>query len=517
MYTRWGQYKPLAKCMAMSLFAHLLLASYAATVQIITPATPKEQVFRVSFGDGPGDLPADDGPAVAAVPGDEPRQVMPVETVAKPAPKAEDSGGAKLLRPIAVLPAATETDPPQPLGEVLGTTNPMRVEPSPAIGRSEGLSSLRAAREEHAEPAVPNAFRLRVARDRSGIVWRNGGGPQTEAAVQAALKWFADNQAADGRWDPRAHGAGRESNVQGRDRQSAGSHADTGMTGLALLSYLASGHTHRDGPYRDDVRRGVEFLMRTQSADGSLGGQAASFEFMYCHAMASCALGEAYGMTGDERLGDAARRAIGYTVAAQDPIGGSWRYRPGEAGDTSQLGWQLMALKSAELAGIPIPEATRQGIARFLRSVSSGRRGGLASYRPGELATRTMTAEALVCWQFLGLARSDPACDEAGDWLLGELPGQGAYNLYYWYYGTLGMFQLQGVHWQRWNEALRSELLARQVKDGQQAGSWDPNDLWGSHGGRIYSTALATLALEVYYRFLPIYGGMAGSGVKGTE
>ena len=221
------------------------------------------------------------------------------------------------------------------------------------------------------------------------------------------------------------------------------------------LSFLGSGHTHLDGPYREDVRRGLEYLMRTQAADGNLGGHAAMFEFMYCHAMATCALSEAYGMTRDDRLREPVRRAIGYTLAAQDPKGGGWRYKPGDAGDTSQLGWQLMALKSAELAGIPIPERTRQGIIRYLQSVSAGQYGGRASYRPGEQTTRSMTAEALVCWQFLGLAREHPACNEAGDFLLGELPGEGTFNLYYWYYATLGMYQLQGDHWQRWNEALR--------------------------------------------------------------
>ena len=156
-----------------------------------------------------------------------------------------------------------------------------------------------------------------------------------------------------------------------------------------------------------------------------------------------------------------------------------------------------------------MPDTTRQGIIRYLQSVSSGKYGGRASYRPGEQATRPMTAEALVCWQFLGLAREHPACNEAGDFLLGELPGEGTYNLYYWYYATLGMYQLQGVYWQRWNEALRATLVSRQVKDGPLAGSWDTNDLWGGHGGRVYTTAMATLTLEVYYRFLPLYAGVS--------
>jgi hypothetical protein len=379
-----------------------------------------------------------------------------------------------------------------------------------AVSFDPQLKSPSTARRHDGDgpPPVPDAYRLRVASNRIGITQSHGGTVETEAAVKAALKWLADNQAADGRWNPRTHDAGRETNVLGRNRQSAGSHADAAMTGLALLSFLGSGHTHLGGPYRDDIRRGLDYLMQTQASDGNLGGQAASFEFMYCHAIAACAISEAYGMTRDDRLREPVRRAIGYTAAAQDPVGGGWRYKPGDAGDTSQLGWQLMSLKSAELAGIPLPEQTRQGIVRYLQSVSSGKYGGRASYRPGEMATRPMTAEALVCWQFLGLAREHPACNEVGDYLLGELPGEGVSNLYYWYYATLSMYQLQGVYWQRWNDALRAELVGRQAKEGPLAGSWDTNDLWGGHGGRVFTTALATMTLEVYYRFLPIYGGV---------
>jgi len=164
-----------------------------------------------------------------------------------------------------------------------------------------------------------------------------------------------------------------------------------------------------------------------------------------------------------------------------------------------------MALKSAELAGIPMPVENRNRLILFLRSVASGKDGGLASYRPGQPVTRPMTAEALACWQFLGMPREHPAGNEAGDYLLGELPGQEKANLYYWYYGTLAMYQLQGAHWQRWNQALQTTLLSSQRREGPLAGTWDPDTVWGGYGGRIYSTAMATLCLEVYYRFLPLY------------
>jgi hypothetical protein len=360
--------------------------------------------------------------------------------------------------------------------------------------------------------SLPDLYKLRVMPNRSGVAQQHGATPESEKAVQIALHWLANNQADDGRWDPAEHNAGRELSIQGRNRQNAGSKADSGITGLALLAFLAGGHTHQLGPYAENMRRGLEYLLRIQAPDGSLGGKGQAYEFMYCHAMAACAISEAYGMTHDPRLEKSVRRAIGFTVAAQDSRGGGWRYRPGDPGDTSQLGWQLMALKSAELAGIPMPASTRSGIIRFLRSVSSGSRGGLASYRPGEGPSRPMTAEALVCWQFLGLPREHPACNEAGDYLLAELPGSGVANDYYWYYATIAMYQLQGDYWQRWNEALQSTLISRQVKDGPLAGSWNTDTLWGGYGGRAYTTAIAALALEVYYRFLPLY--VAGNGNK---
>jgi hypothetical protein len=417
------------------------------------------------------------------------------EFALEPTKSAVSDMPSELLRPSMSLPRVGAAPIPDPMESLSGA----------ASGQSgPSLHTIKKPSNDAAE--IPKMYKLRVAPDRSGVAERHGGSPETEKAVEAALKWLAGNQAADGRWKAGDHGAGRDEKVLGHARQNAGSEADTGVTGLALLAFLAGGNTHQHGEYKDYVRRGLEYLMRIQARDGNLGGSAAVYEFMYCHAMATCALSEAFGMTGDDRLRRPVERAIGYTVAAQDPKGGGWRYHPGDPGDTSQLGWQLMALKSADLAGVVMPETTRNGIMKFLQSVSSGNKGGLASYRAGEQVSHSMTAEALVCWQFLGLSRDHPACNEAGDFLLTELPGQGVKpNDYYWYYGTLAMYQLQGDYWKRWNAALQKTLLERQIKEGPLAGAWDTDTVWGGYGGRIYTTAIATLSMEVYYRFLPLY------------
>lgn len=417
-----------------------------------------------------------------------------------PSGSAENHDEQRLWQPSAAALARNVLREPE-------TASPLRGTPAVA------LPKLPEPRRPDTPPTLPDIYSMRVAPDREELAEKLGATDDTEQAVTAALQWLAQSQAADGRWDASQYGAGRELLVMGRDRQSAGADADTGISSLALLAFLASGHTHQRGDYPQTVLQGLNFLIRTQRADGDLGGDAALYAHMYCHAMAAFALSEAYGMTGDPALRRPVEAAIRFTRSMQNPSSGGWRYEKGDPGDTSQLGWQLMALKSAELAGVPIPPTTRNGIIRFLRTVSSGTHGGLASYRPSEAVSRPMTAEALVCWQFLGMPRDNPAGSEAAEYLMGELPSAGQKpNLYYWYYGTLSMYQLQGDYWERWNMALQATLLPLQRESGPMAGSWDPDTVWGGYGGRVYSTAMATLCLEVYYRFLPLYGGKDSSG-----
>ena len=117
-----------------------------------------------------------------------------------------------------------------------------------------------------------------------------------------------------------------------------------------------------------------------------------------------------------------------------------------------------------------------------------------------------MTAEAWVCRQFLELGGPGRSSNEAAAYLLQHAPDREPYNVYYLYYGTLAMYQHGGDAWARWNAEARDLIVDRQRKSGHQAGSWDPDETkYGLLGGRIYATALSTLSLEVYYRFLRLY------------
>ncbi|MBI2827054.1 MAG: hypothetical protein HYX69_20465 [Planctomycetia bacterium] len=621
MRTRWGQQKPLRKCIVLSLIAHLLFVVYAMTVHVVMaqPGLGYGPTIRVaSIADvdtigepskGTGDAPPWEAPAAEpAVPdmpdfsinppkappmidGSRPSVTAPPPDIQPPAgpatvpdhPREEPAAPFDVDLPrTAAAPAPIDApappqheQPPSPmpigpqpvelapridtvvkpvmpddlpaadLTELLGKSpslpalpdEPMVADPAgpiadeppspievpPRTGPANANTALVPIRPRDATSAAgsgggpatadaigtPEVYSSRLQADRIGLVERQGGSAETEAAVQAALEWFVKHQSPDGHWDARQFGAGRETRTLDRDRGGAGAQADTGLTGLALLAFLGAGHTHERGEQAETVKRGLNYLLASQAPDGNLAGRAEVYAFMYCHGMATLALCEAYAMTHDTRLERPVRKAIAYTVAAQNLASGGWRYKPNERGDTSQLGWQLMALKSGEMAGIAMPERTRQGMVRFLNSVSSGANGGLASYRPDEKTTRPMTAEALVCREFLDLPLGATAA-EASTYLLDDLPGQGPPNFYYWYYGTLGMFQLQGDSWRKWNEAVSTALTRSQRKTGDATGSWDPDGVWGGYGGRVFSTALGALCLEVYYRYLPLYSVAAG-------
>ena len=371
----------------------------------------------------------------------------------------------------------------------------------------DDLPSLSSPPEETAAPArladgapIPEVYQGRIGEERGKVTRQGGGSILTESAVESALGWLVANQQEDGRWDASQFGAGREQRVLGHDRQGAGIRADTGVTGLALLAFLGAGQTHYQGPHRKTVQWGLEYLLRSQR-QGNLGGDSSTYANMYCHSMALFAICEAYAMTGDQRMRPYVQRGVDYSLSSQNRSGGGWRYRPGDQGDMSQFGWQVMALKSAALAGINVPREVQDRMHHFLDSCSSGQFGGLASYRPGQRPSRTMTAEGLLCRLFLDVSQHDPSVAEATRYVGQQLPGDGKPNLYYWYYATLALHQLGDERWERWNVALKREILGLQRSQGSLAGSWDPQTVWGGYGGRVYSTAMAALCLEVYYRY----------------
>jgi hypothetical protein len=352
---------------------------------------------------------------------------------------------------------------------------------------------------------APETYQARTSGQRMSSVLKNGGSDESERAVEASLKWMASVQEFDGRWSASKWGGGSvEKDPHGQPRYDGGKFADSGITGLVVLSFLGAGYTHERGPYTTEVRKALDWLIAQQQPNGYLGGNSTKYDQNYCHAIATFALAEAYAMQKDahefSELKNAVRKGVKLICAMQNEDGG-WRYGKTTDSDMSMFGWQLMALKSAVNAGLPVPEETRRGMVKFLDARGRGANGGLAGYKKDDPPTPAMTAEALFCRQMFTVRNNDATSQEAVAYLRKNLPRITVYDEYYWYYGTLAMHHLENDAWLEWNRSLRDMLVSMQRKDGPMGGSWDPRGKWAGIGGRLYSTALSTMCLEVYYRY----------------
>ncbi|HUS91958.1 MAG TPA: hypothetical protein VM695_08910 [Phycisphaerae bacterium] len=491
-------------------------------------------------------LPPADTPPPAAVPPDSVAVAAPrpapaparPEDVPHPRPVPEPTA----MGPTAVPSAAPVREGEQPIGAPAGAPAPLMRQPTgppaarsslaslpspqrvaPADARGAALTAHLAARPapkaaaewELERPRFATGFtplgalalhkiqvdkpiRHRTPAAKAELVARMGGTKISEAAVQRALAYLARNAEPDGRWtylDEDADTPGKR--PPNKD--------DTGLTGLVLLAFLADGdRPDEGGKFQQPVAAGLAFLLDSQKADGDLRGRGD----MYSHGIAALALGEAAAMTGNARYGGAAIDAARFILRAQNRQSGGWRYTPGDVGDTSVLGWQIMALYSVgRLRDFDIPTETRALALRWLASVGRGKHAMLTGYQTAR-PTRAMTAEGLFVRALLGQQLTPAQLAEATDYLTPpdavSLP-----NLYEWYYGSLALMQTQSPAWRRWNPVIRDRLTGMQHEGGDLDGSWDPaNTAWGAErGGRIYATALAALSLEVYYRYLPMFEG----------
>jgi len=342
---------------------------------------------------------------------------------------------------------------------------------------------------------------------RAQIVRREGGTSYTEAAVARGLKWLARHQNADGSWS--LHAFHKAPGAEGKGSGMGSSRSDMAATALALLPFLGAGQTHVEGEYSNVVFNGLRWIVEHQKENGDCRGSGGDGR-MYAHGQAAIALCEAYALTGDEQLREPAQLAINFIVRAQHHQGG-WRYEPGQPGDTSVVGWQLMALKSGQMAYLHVPNKTFELAGVFIDSVKRDEAGGRYGYQPRSTPTPAMTAEALLCRQYLGWPRSHAGLKDGVKFLLEKHPPDAGHpNIYYWYYATQVMHHYGGSAWEQWNAKMRQALVELQEKEGPAAGSWTPRGRGNSggfadRGGRLYVTSLSTCILEVYYRHLPIY------------
>jgi hypothetical protein len=201
-----------------------------------------------------------------------------------------------------------------------------------------------------------------------------------------------------------------------------------------------------------------------------------------------------------------AQLALNHITYAQDPVGGGWRYRVRQPGDTSVVGWQFMALKSGHMAYLKVDPQTIRGAVKFLDSVQTNSGANYGYTGPG--GGGATTAIGLLCRMYAGWDQDHPALERGAQWLSDRGPSQT--DMYYNYYATQVLHHYGGELWEAWDEKMKGHLLKTQSQTGHQAGSWyfaDPHG--GSKGGRLYGTTMAAMTLEVYYRYSALYKSVA--------
>ncbi len=356
--------------------------------------------------------------------------------------------------------------------------------------------------------AMRAALSSRSKETKRDLLNKFGGSSDTEKAVSMALKWLALHQdPQSGAWTL-AHSLVCRGQCDHPGERRASLNA---ATGLALMCYLGAGQTHMEGEYKENVFKGLSFLisnMKFQKGQGSwyVGGK--GMDDMYSHGIASIAMCEAYGMTKDPALRDAAQAGINFLGYAQNPTTGGWHYAPQGQGDTSVVGWQMMALKSAAMSGFAVDLDVVRKANFFLDQMafdegasyhySFDSKSRQAGYNP------STTACAVLCRMYSGMPKDHPSIKAAVAKFSAAGPSKS--NTYYNYYATQVLKQVGGSEWESWNVRMRDQLLSTQTTTGHAAGSWYWDDGHSTaSGGRFYTTCMATMMLEVYYRYMPLY------------
>jgi hypothetical protein len=318
--------------------------------------------------------------------------------------------------------------------------------------------------------------------------------PQVEAAVDKALKWLADSQQKDGQF-PTSIGP------------------STAITSLCVMAFLSRGHTPGQGPYGDMLYKSIEWVAAQQKETGMLS---ASQGTMYDHGISTVMLCEVYGMVDDphrEKLDKVIAKAVKLILDAQKvnkapPHVGGWRYSPASGdSDISCTGWQLMALRGAANCGANVPKAAIDAGVGYIRgnAVPVGGGGGFA-YQGAAGPNQARTGTGITALALLGQRGADgalpPEAIAGGKFLLLHPLDNRAAEFYFYavYYCAQAANQLGGEYWDKFYPSLRDTLLAcQQAKGAFVAASSDAGH------GETYTTAMATLALCVPYRYLPLY------------
>jgi hypothetical protein len=308
--------------------------------------------------------------------------------------------------------------------------------------------------------------------------------PETQRAIDSGLAFLAARQHPDG-----SFGSG---SVYRRN---------VAFSSLAGMSFLSAGQTTGVGGYGNNVERAVVFILASSEPSGYIiRSDSAAHGPMYGHGFATLFLAEVYGMSPRDEVHTKLKSAVQLIVNSQNKEGG-WRYDPdSKDADISVTVCQIMALRAARNCGMAVPKATVDQCVKYVRDCQDGD-GGFRYQRDQSPKSAFPRSAAGVVALYSAGVYEGPELQKALDFLWrhqpqGDLLRYEPHYFYGHYYAVQAMWHSGGKRWGEWYQAIRDELLARQLPDG----SW-PDQLINSE----YGTAMACLILEMPNNYLPIF------------
>lgn len=302
-------------------------------------------------------------------------------------------------------------------------------------------------------------------------------------ACELAYRWLQENQRVDGGWT-----AG----------QAPGSHDySIGVSSLALLAFMDRNADVFRGRHADTVRRGIGYLVANQD-EGGLIGPAVSVA-PYNHGLATVAILDACAVESNAVWKAAGERAIQRICASQLPSGG-WGYlkSASDSANTSASIWPLLALLRADAAGVSgLRPSINRGLIWLQSAVNQDGFMGYSRTDDFPYGQETMTAAGVVCFLTDKKGIHQPAIRALIPALrkIAAKP-EGRTDFYRLFFVaeavTLSMERESVPR----RDAIIEKLAALQEDSGSGTGSWAATDPWGDVGGRVYSTAMATLAMN---------------------
>ncbi|MFA4986316.1 MAG: prenyltransferase/squalene oxidase repeat-containing protein [Candidatus Brocadiia bacterium] len=272
------------------------------------------------------------------------------------------------------------------------------------------------------------------------------------------------------------------------------------VTALAGTAFLAGGYVPGKGKYGRELDKIKDYIL---SCVHETSGYVSSSRFggnMYSHGFATLFLAEAYGMTPDPRVEEALRKAVKLIEQCQGDLGG-WRYdpKPSES-DISVTICQVMALRAARNAGIPVDQKVIEKALECVKSCQNTDGGFkyIAGQQGGSAFPRSAAG---VCILYYVGDYGSSEITAGLKYIAQSLPGDQRSDIsshvwYGYYYATQAMYQAGGEYWNKWYPAVCKWVLTQRDRNGSYR---------DSSYGSDYATAMATIILQVPLCYLPIF------------